>query len=52
MTARPSAWQILFTCRKFWNEDLAVFYELATAVLNHELVLGPCLEDENRYART
>ncbi len=32
-------WQILFTCRKFWIEDLPKFYDLVTVVLPHEMFI-------------
>jgi hypothetical protein len=36
---RRTAWQILFTCRRFWTEDLATFYDLSTVVLEHDMFL-------------
>jgi hypothetical protein len=43
-------WQILFTCRKLWTEDLPTFYHLVTVVLPHEMfvhVLGKRLSPVN-----
>jgi hypothetical protein len=32
-------WQILFTCRRFWTEDLPTFYALSTITLEHAMFL-------------